>query len=367
MPPHLGGLEVVAEALFAAYQQVGWEARWIASHEPPETLKRDKGKFRVSCWNEIERRFGVPWPIWGSEGFREVTELAAWADIVQVHDCLYFSSALAVGAARLAKKPVLLSQHIGFVPYQSRVLRSIEALAYHSWGYALLLSSTHVVYCTPSAEAYISSLIGKRESATSLIPYGIDTRRFTTVSDEERLRLRIDFGLQATEPVVLFAGRLVEKKGVNLVYQVGRQCPKIQFLIVGDGPIHPPQLENLTWIQYMSPEAMQKAYQAADVFLLPSHGEGFPLSVLEAMACGLPVIISKGEAFTEKLKHLNSCRIIDRTAQAITEALAGFLGNLESARALGRIAREQVVRDWSLDAMADRYFALIRELVRTER
>src|SRR5437016_2915538 len=94
MPPHLGGLEVAAKAIFDTYVKARFEVRWVASRVPEEAMPYEDGRIRVGCWNGLERWLGVPWPIWGPAGVREVTRLVRWADVLHVHDCLYMGSAL---------------------------------------------------------------------------------------------------------------------------------------------------------------------------------------------------------------------------------------------------------------------------------
>jgi glycosyltransferase involved in cell wall biosynthesis len=82
---------------------------------------------------------------------------------------------------------------------------------------------------------------------------------------------------------------------------------------LGDGPLRtliPADAENVAWFPAVAPEAMAGMYQAADAFLLPSHGEGMPLSVQEAMPAGLPVIVSRDEAFARMLESEGSCTIV---------------------------------------------------------
>lgn len=113
MPPHIGGVELVAESLFKVYRESGLEVRWIASRVPREAPASEESRIRVACWNGLESLLSVPLPVWGWAGIRELSRLVEWADVIHVHDCLYFGSAMAVLLARRARKQVVLSQHIG--------------------------------------------------------------------------------------------------------------------------------------------------------------------------------------------------------------------------------------------------------------
>jgi D-inositol-3-phosphate glycosyltransferase len=362
MPPHTGGIETVAESIFRAYKVAGFEARWIASRIPEDLMPREDGAIQVRCWNGLERRFGVPWPVWGAAGVKEVARLVQWADVIHVHDCLYFGSAIATLLARRVRKPILLSQHIGSVRYPSRILNGLERAAYSTLGRIVLRSASHIVFCTPAAEEFITALLGKRSIAASFIPYGIDTRRFRPPTLEKRVTARKDLNLPDSPRTVLFAGRLVEKKGINLFLEVSRRMPPHHFLVVGDGPIRPALADNLTWIPFVSPDEMEKVYHAADVLLLPSHSEGFPLAILESMAVGLPVITSKGQTFAKLLEREGACLVADRTPAAFREAVARLWNTPGLAATIAARSRELAVRDYSAEVMGARYLELIQHL-----
>jgi glycosyltransferase involved in cell wall biosynthesis len=138
MPPHVGGIELVAESLFNAYRGSGLEVRWIASRVPKEAEASEGSRIRVRCWNGLERLFSVPLPVWGWGGVRQLSRLVEWADVIHVHDCLYLGSALSVLFARRSGKKVVLSQHIGMVSYDSALLNGTARLAYGTLGRAVL-------------------------------------------------------------------------------------------------------------------------------------------------------------------------------------------------------------------------------------
>ncbi len=365
MPPHVGGIELMAESLCGAYAAAGHEVRWVASLAPADAPPREGGRIRVACWNGLEARLGVPWPVWGPRGAREVARLCRWADVLHVHDCLYLGSLLAIAFARRRGTPVLLSQHIGFVRYPRAVLNAVERLAYRTVGRAALRGADRVVFCTPSAEEFVTALLGGPLGTATRIPYGVDTGRFRPPLDGERADARRRLGLPASDRVVLFVGRLVEKKGADLFLEVCRRTPSLRFLMVGDGPLRPAErarAQNLTWLPGLSPEDMLGAYHAADVLMLPSHGEGFPFAILEALAAGLPVIPSKGEAFTAVLEGEGACLAAERTSTALAEALGRLWETPGMASTLASRGRALAVREWNREAMESRYLALISAL-----
>jgi glycosyltransferase involved in cell wall biosynthesis len=174
-------------------------------------------------------------------------------------------------------------------------------------------------------------------------------------------------GLPESKHIVLFVGRLVEKKGARLLLEVSRLIESCHFLIVGDGPVKPTSTENLTWYPSVHRDSMPTVYKAADAFLLPSYSEGFPLSVLEAMASGVPVIVPRDEAFATQLAEQNACVLADRDPRSLCSALTTVIERQDVSMATAERARDLVVRRWSLRAMAALYVDLVRELAAPSR
>jgi glycosyltransferase involved in cell wall biosynthesis len=364
MPPHLGGIEQIAESLFRGYAAHGDQVRWVSSRIPSSLPARNGERVRVPCFNLVEDLFGVPVPIWGRRGWAEVNALAAWADALHVLECLYLTSAMAVGAARRHGRPAILTQNVGFIPYRLAPLNWIERAAYATLGRSVLLRASHIVLATPTAESYVRELLGGLPLHASTFPIGIDTARFRPGAAAERATARARLGLSAAGPVVLFAGRLVEKKGVPLVLEVAVALPEVRVLVAGDGPLRGmlrAAPANVTWLQAVAADRMLDCYHAADAVLLPSSGEGLPLVVQEAMACGLPAVISSDEIYADALIMAKACVTAERAPRPMSAAVREALG--PAGAALGERARAHAVAHWSVSTMVARYVELMGRLV----
>lgn len=363
MPPHLGGIERVAEGLFTGYRQRGHETRWVASREPAGAPAAEDGRLRVPCWNGPERRLGVPLPVWGARGWRAVRELARWADALHVHDCLYPGSVAAVLARRGGGAPVLLSQHVGLVRYRRRILNAIQRLAYATLGRWVLRRADLLVLATAGAEAFVPTLLGPLPRDTRVIPNGIDTARFAPADADGRRQARAALAVLPDMPLVLFVGRLVEKKGLPLVLRTLEALPEARLLVVGDGPLAPLLAgagPRTAWRRAVDPERMPLCYQAADCLLLPSQGEGLPLVVQEAMACAVPVVAPADEPYVPPLAAAGACLAAPREPQALAGRVAAALG--EEGRMLGARARAYACERWGAEAMTAGYLSALETL-----
>ena len=161
----------------------------------------------------------------------------------------------------------------------------------------------HLVVVNPS---FIDKLVayGIPRQRISYIPNFVDCRRFHPVTAEERRRLRDRYHIPTERFVVLGTGQVQERKGVPDFITLARQNPDVQFIWAGgfsfgrltDGYTelkkvvdNPPA--NLRFTGIVSRDEIAALSNLADLFLLPSYNELFPMSVLEAFSCGTPVML----------------------------------------------------------------------------
>jgi glycosyltransferase involved in cell wall biosynthesis len=211
------------------------------------------------------------------------------------------------------------------------------------------------------------------------IPNGVDTSRFHPVDRAERLRLREDLALPLDGPIVLFVGIVHPRKGVDRLVaawpRVQAQHREAALLLVGpltsqsDGTTSRfverlSDLEDQHRVHAVGhQDHVVRFYQAADVFVLPSRMEGLPNALLEAMACGLPVICSPLPGVAELLEHdVNGLLIAANEPIALGDAVCALLKDARRSQRLAEAGRQTVMQHYSLDAIADRYIDLYTRL-----
>ena len=214
---------------------------------------------------------------------------------MHLHDYLYLPTLAAYLFASLRGRPIVITQHIGDIPFTSRPKRMLIQGLNHTLGRWTLSSADQVVFVGQPVMQYFQRFVPFRRPPL-LVPNGVDHRRYATATQRTT----------AHDPAeLLFVGRFVEKKGIDLIRQCGA-LPRARWTFVGWGPLSPgawPEAAASSRVLERLPaEAVVPHYQHADLLVLPSTGEGFPLVVQEALACGTPVMVSAevAEAFPEK-------------------------------------------------------------------
>lgn len=298
-PAHRGGVERVAGELAARLARRGdAEVSWHASDcdAPPAPQPGVDCAPARSC-NWIEQRLGFPFPLWTPAALARLARAARAADVVHLHDCLYLANVVAFLAARLARRPVLVTQHVGFIPYRNPVLRALLSAANHVLGRVVLGGADRVVFESETVRRYFARFVRFR-AEPQLVPNGVDTGTFSPADAAERHRLRARFGVGDDAMLFLFAGRFVEKKGMPLLSELTGRVPGARWIFAGLGPIDPESWRrpNVTVVRAPDIAALLPLYRAADLLVLPSVGEGVPLVLQEAMACGTPALVGAATA-----------------------------------------------------------------------
>jgi len=319
---HRGGVELVAAQLAERLtQDEHFTITWIASDcdpLPPQSPRLTAHPVR--CWNMLER-FGLPWPIWTWGALCALRHAVRRADAIHLHDFIYFGNIAAFFFARLYGKPVIITQHIGDTPYRSRLMACTLKIINRTLGRYMLSRAKQVVFISEEIRRQFAAYT-RFTREPLLLPNGVDTGIFHPLPAHERDALREQLGVNADQPVFLFVGRFVAMKGLTLLRQLAEAMPEAIWWFAGWGPVHSPlhpatwPLANVRVFDDRSGKTLADCYRAADLLLLPSHSEGFPLVVQEALACGTPALVSPEAAIGAPAAHskLFICPIEPRKA-----------------------------------------------------
>lgn len=364
---HAGGIEIVAGRL-ANLLADAHEIVWAASNcDPvPQDLPDTVHCLPMHAVNTIERVTGLPFPLWGPTSLVRLWQETRRADIVHLHDFAYLGNCAAFIFARLHGKPVVVTQHVGFIPFRSAVLRTTLRAVHATLGRIVLGRANRVVFISKVVRDYFHRFISFRTPPV-LIANGVDSATYAVATEPNHLAARRQLDLAERDPVCLFVGRFVEKKGLLILKDLARTSPEVTWLMAGWGPQDPAgwQLANVRVLRGKRGAELVPVYQAADLLVLPSVGEGLPLVVQEAMSCGTPVLVGEdtAEAIDAPAGLAFACAVGgDGTAERWRRALRAILEDRQDAgerrRAVGEFARSR----WSWRACADAYDALFRQI-----
>ncbi len=259
-------------------------------------------------------------------------------DVVHAHSHLYVSTNLATASARLADVPLAITNHGLFSqtapePVFEAYLRTLGRLTF---------DSADAVFCYTGADRDRLRAYGV-DARVAVVPNGVDTGRFHPDGPvDDRV---------AGDPAVLFVGRLVEGKrprdAVAALARLRERRPAARLTVCGEGPLAAAVGsaaaefgvgDAVDLLGHVPHGEMPGVYRGADAFLLPSRAEGFPRTVLEAMATDVPVVVSD-------LAGLGA--VVDGAGETVPVGdVAGFARALDCVLAgTGRSPRDVVADD----------------------
>jgi glycosyltransferase involved in cell wall biosynthesis len=362
-PPHVGGIENVAWQQARHLAELGVEVTVLTSGD--ESSTRFEGDFRVvrvRAWNGLERRAGVPFPVLGRELWRAARHWADWADVVHVHDCLYMTSWAAGRAAERTGTPLVMTQHVAVVDHPVALVGAVQRIVYRAVGSGLLRRSRNTAVVNGTVAEFVRSL-GTPPSRVRLVPNGVDTAMFHPATPSARAALRAELGLPADAVLVLFVGRPVPKKGYQILLDAAH--PDYQLVFAGERPAHTQDRPGVHHLGQLTPTRLADVYQACDIFALPSTAEGFPLTVQEAMASGLPVVTTDDPGYGIYELDRAKVHLVRRDAAEVRAALVGLANDGATRRVMAGYAVDYATRRFSWAAHTDTLLCLYHDAMRS--
>jgi glycosyltransferase involved in cell wall biosynthesis len=310
--------------------------------------------------NWPEERLGAPYPLFSPALVRVLRRELAAADVVHCHGFLYLGTIAALALA--GGRPSVLTEHVGHVDYSNPVLDGAQAAAIASIGR----------WCARRADALVVYNDKVREELRALAPgariewigNGVDPGRFHPARDGERDRLRAELGWDE-RPRALFVGRRVAKKGLDRALATAAAAGgSFVLAVAGTDRLDGGTPDHVELLGHVDPDRMPALYRAADAMLLPSHGEGFPVAVQEAMASGLPVVLAEDPAYREHLRGADpgAAELVAPEPAALAAAVSALVSDSERRAAGGAAAAGHARRSFSFEHVLDEHERLYASL-----
>ena len=369
----LGGSEIEAQRVSAAMIKRGHEVHVLCAGGPPMPPLRD--------WVDPA---GVPVTIltrssrgrWKDLVFASEVAYAIWSRR-RNYDVVYFLMQglhLAAGlpVARFCKKPMVMK--IGgsnVIPAMRRSRAGRWELDWmQQWRVPVMLLNDGMV-----EEALADGFV---PSQLVWMPNPVDIEEFRPAQGDEAAAWRKSHGIPLNACVSTYVGRLSHEKGLQPLIggfaRAAKQSPESLLLLVGDGALRP-ELEKLVRELQIKPEQIRFVgrvpaaeipfwLRASNSFALTSPSEGFSCALLEAMAAGLPSVVSAIPANLQLVDDgIHGLTVPFDGEKAIGEAFLKLAGDSGLRQAMGNAARQRVVDNYSTVKVVERYETLFNGLL----
>jgi D-inositol-3-phosphate glycosyltransferase len=351
--PHVGGIERFVENLAGGLAERGHDVTVLCCRTERESPLREEVDGyvveRVPASNRPERHLAVPYPVPEPlKLFRSLERLLSRVDVLHAQDALYASSIAALSRSRRRGVPSVLTQHVAFVPQRTRWLDALEQGAIATLGRSARLA-TLVATLNPAVATWVEECWGIRD--VRVLPVGVP-RPGEPAGD--RAAVRHSFGLTPDRFLALFVGRDVAKKGLDVFLAAADDA--YGLVAVTDRP----REDRATFLPFMSPRRLQELLSCVDAFVLPSEGEGFPVSLQEALATGLPVVTTRQPGYDHYLSA-DDVLYVERDPEAIRDALRRLVEGGELTLRLSERSRAVAQRQFGMERFIDAYEELYEE------
>jgi N,N'-diacetylbacillosaminyl-diphospho-undecaprenol alpha-1,3-N-acetylgalactosaminyltransferase len=245
-----------------------------------------------------------------------------------------------------------------------------------------LRAADAIIFLNPDDQSYyLSQKLCRPEQARLIVSAGIDVKAFSPnrFSPEERQRLRREQGLPPETVVVTMIARLIAPKGVREFLQAAERLNgKARFVLIGEPD--PGNLDSLTWEEIeayvrrglvLAPGWQNDVIPwlaITDIFVLPSYREGVPVTVLEAMAMGLPVVATDVPGCREAVVAGETGFLVPpRNVDELVGAIQKLVEDPALRRRMGQAGRARVVQHFAVERVVEQYLGLYTELLSTTR
>lgn len=257
-----------------------------------------------------------------------------------------------------------------FGPWGSRLARLAER--------ALAMGTDSIVVLSASQKRDIVSRFAIASDAqTFIVPLGLDLAPLLQLQGGDA-ELRSELGIPSDVVVIAYVGRMVGVKDLGVLiraFAMAGRDRRLSLLLVGDGPlrvelermVHEAGVETRTrflgWRQ-----DLPSVYAAADICALSSVNEGTPVSLIEAMAAGKPVVASAVGGVPDIVKNGETGLLFAAgDAEAMAMALSQLSQNAQERDRMGRLAREMVSKRFSCDRLVEDINRLYLTALSTKR
>jgi len=278
--------------------------------------------------------------------WRVLSDQIGQFDVAHLHSVFLWPTTAGAAAARRAKIPYVLSPRGMLVPEliqrKSRIAKSLWIRAFERRNVAAAAS----VHVTSEIEAHDLARLAVATQRVAMIPNGVDMPPDALLQKKQDR----EGGRSKAMPVVLCLGRVSWKKGIDRLIRAMAQVPQGRLVIAGgDDEGHVAELRAVAAecgmthrVEFLGEIAWARKWELleqAEVFALASHSENFGIAVLEAMSCGVPVIVTPEVGLAKVVAETGAGLVAGGRAEEFGMALSRLLSDPQLRRDMGRVGR----------------------------
>jgi glycosyltransferase involved in cell wall biosynthesis len=361
--PHRGGIETIVDKLSSGLAAHGHIVFVVASRVEGQELFNMPNRqiIGVTAWDPLSR-VGVHYPLFSPRILPIIYRIIKYVDIVHAQGMLYQNSVLSLVLGKIMNIPTVVTEHAGFVHYQRRIFNILQNIFVPILGSLSLRLSNKIIVPDLVVQKILEKRFPRLSSKIICIPPGVDTTLFHPLSLPEKQNIRHKLGFDE-RPKILFVGNFVPRKRIPLLLKaLPAEC---DLILCGEGTPPPNLPPNVRVYPPLSHESLAKLYQAADLFVVPSSVETFAIAAYEAMACGLPVIM------TEDLSHLTIkesglVTFVKPDPQELRTTIRELLKDPIKLREIGQRSALWVRENYSWIAVISRHIELYQSIINRE-
>ena len=295
-------------------------------------------------------------------------------DIIQVADYFYPTSLIPIYIKKRYNIPIILT--VNAIPgyswfYGNTIVDSLAKIYTYTIGKIILNFYDKII---PIYQTLSNEIInfGVDIEKVYMIPNGVDYNKFNKEQNIEELKQR--WSIKDDEKVLLFVGRLVQVKRVDILIKITimllKKGFKIKTIIVGDGPMKKiyenlsiPFKNNIIFTGHIQKKELPKFYQLADIFVLPSLSEGLPNVILEAAAAGTTSVATSTGGISDIIRHEENGFLVKHgNINSFYHYIKMLIQDEELLKMMGEKIKTYVNRNFNWSIIIKKYIELYKNL-----
>lgn len=296
---------------------------------------------------------------------RSLRDNIASFDIVYIVALWNYTTTVATYYSRKNHKPYVISPRGALYPY------TLQKKSWKKWPYYKLLTekdlqNASAIHYTTLIEKEMCHNKSLKNSKAIVLPNGIDLSDYDNHIDSNKLKER--YPALNNKKIILFLGRLHWIKGLDILLEafswLARKRSDVHLLLVGkdeDGYEHKIRAQlkkygiddSVTFTGILNGKEKMEVLFGSDIFVLPSYSENFGMSVIEAMAAGVPILISNKVGIHREIMENNAGHIVKTTSESIYDGLVHMINDNSYRDILSTNGKKMVYNYYEIENIAN--------------